>query len=194
MLIQVSFRTFRYLLFPKQVSWLGLFCCFLQQDGSSKYIIFYHTFGSFSNQSKKLTKCCRGYFWHDTNSKTWLFKDLKPRWYQICNCYSMFRPLKHSVYIRTVSSQLYSSFGTFDSFLASSAQTTHKAVKQVQQSRKQLLRAYCPKIYTVPQRIGVFSTDPFQMLPSVSKGLFESSEIQYFEVSTLNCDEIGCRN
>ena len=31
----VSFRTFRYPLFPKTVSWLGLFCCFLQQDGSS---------------------------------------------------------------------------------------------------------------------------------------------------------------
>ena len=31
----VSFRTFRRPLFPKPVSWLGLFCRFLQQDGSS---------------------------------------------------------------------------------------------------------------------------------------------------------------
>ena len=73
-------------------------------------IVFYHTFGSFSNQSKKHTKRCWGYFWHNTNSKTWFFKDLKPRWYQICNCYSMFRSLKNSVCIRTVSSYLYSSF------------------------------------------------------------------------------------
>ena len=29
----VSFKTFRRSLFPKPVSWLGLFCRFLQQDG-----------------------------------------------------------------------------------------------------------------------------------------------------------------
>ena len=31
----VSFRTFRRHLFPKPISWLGLFCHFLQQDSSS---------------------------------------------------------------------------------------------------------------------------------------------------------------
>ena len=31
----ISFRTFRCPLFPKPFSWLGLFCCFLQQDGSN---------------------------------------------------------------------------------------------------------------------------------------------------------------
>ena len=30
----VSFRTFRRLLFPKPISWQGLFCHFLQQSGS----------------------------------------------------------------------------------------------------------------------------------------------------------------
>ena len=35
----VSFRTFRLPLFPKPVSWLGLFCRFLQQTGYTVYIL-----------------------------------------------------------------------------------------------------------------------------------------------------------
>ena len=34
----ISFRNFRRPLFPKPVSWLGLFCRFFQQDGSSFHI------------------------------------------------------------------------------------------------------------------------------------------------------------
>ena len=51
-------------------------------------------------------------------------------------------------------------FSTFNSFLAGlgrnqvygascSAQTTHDQFKPVQKSRKQVLRAYCPNLYTV---------------------------------------------
>ena len=38
----VSFRTFRHPLLPKLVSWLGLFCRFLQQDGSTIISNIYH--------------------------------------------------------------------------------------------------------------------------------------------------------
>ena len=68
------------------------------------------------------------------------------------------------IYLRTVSSLLLFSFGTFDSFLlglaaiecmvhvaccsAQKAQTVHKP-ELVHQSRQQLLRAYSPNVYTV---------------------------------------------
>ena len=64
---------------------------------------------------------------------------------------------------QTVRTQLLFSFGTFDSFLADLVwaeiecwqvhvalpKRTVNKFKQVQQSRPQALRAYCPKIYTV---------------------------------------------
>ena len=64
---------------------------------------------------------------------------------------------RHSIFIKTVRHKLLFSFGTFDSFLAGlgrnrvyraccSAQTVHKPV---QQTRQQVLRAYCPYMYTL---------------------------------------------
>ena len=49
-------------------------------------------------------------------------------------------------YVRTVSSYLFFSFGTFDSFLAGLG---INQFKPVQQSRHERLRAYCSNIYTV---------------------------------------------
>ena len=52
----LSFRAFKLPLFIKPVSWLGLFCCFLQQDGSNKNVlvvcILHDNSIIFSNQTR----------------------------------------------------------------------------------------------------------------------------------------------
>ena len=69
-----------------------------------------------------------------------------------------------TVYIRAVSTNLYLTFGTFDSFLAGRGRNqTHSACctdhlahgpfKPVWQSRQQGLKPWCPNIYTVGQSI-----------------------------------------
>ena len=64
---------------------------------------------------------------------------------------------RHSIYIRTVSSELFFSFGAFDFFLAGLECKMHvvlpkqpiNKLKLIQQSRQQVLEAYCPDKYTV---------------------------------------------
>ena len=60
------------------------------------------------------------------------------------------------IHIMTVSSWLTFKFGTFDSFLAGLGRNVALPkwltiqLKPVQQSRQEVLRAYCPNTYTLP--------------------------------------------